>query len=57
MEIKSSMTFGKNLLKNLETYCETDPSAHSPVLIYDGADMDNVGEHGVRVVNWKNVPM
>ena len=54
IEIKSSMTFGKNLVKNLESYCEDDPAATSPLLIYDGEEMRDFGEHKVSIRNWRD---
>ena len=53
IEIKSSMTYGKNLIHNLETYCEADTNAEAPVLIYDGNDFTDFGVHGVRAINWR----
>ena len=53
IEIKSSMTYGRPLIRNLETYCGGDPSSTSPILVYDGASMDNLGEHNVSAKNWR----
>ena len=54
IEIKSSMTYGKNLIRNLEVYCDADVSATTPHLIYDGVDMINLGNKCVRAENWRN---
>ncbi len=54
IEIKSSMTYGKNLVQNLETYCESDPSAVSPILVYDGVAMKDIGTHCVCAKNWRS---
>ena len=32
-------------------YCEDDPAATSPLLIYDGEEMRDFGEHKVSVRN------
>ena len=53
IEIKSSMTYGKNLVRNLEMYCDNDSSATSPLLVYDGVAMKDIGEHGVCARNWR----
>ena len=55
IEIKSSMTYGKNLIRNLETYCESDPLASQPLLVYDGAAMQSLGVHGVCAKNWRHI--
>ena len=54
IEIKSSMTYGGNLIRNLETYCESDQSAVTPLLVYDGAAMHSLGSCGVRARNWRD---
>lgn len=54
IEIKSSMTYGGNLIRNLETYCESDPSATAPILVYDGSAMHSLGSCGVRAMNWRD---
>lgn len=51
VEIKSSMTYGKNLIRNLELYCDVDASATTPHLTYDGVDMINPGTMCVRAEN------
>jgi len=55
IEIKSSMTYGKNLIRNLEAYCAADSSATTPLLVYDGVEMNGLGAHGVRAVNWRGI--
>lgn len=55
IEIKSSMTYGKNLIKNLEAYCEADSSAVNPILVYDGVEMKDLGPHGICAKNWRTV--
>ena len=55
IEIKPSMTYGKNLIRNLETYCEADRNAEAPLLIYDGNDFTDLGSHGVRAMNWRKI--
>ena len=54
IEIKSSMTFGKNLVHNLEVYCDADQSAIKPRLIYDGEAMMDFGAHKVNCSNWRD---
>lgn len=53
IEIKSSMTYGKNLVRNLETYCDNDSAATSPLLVYDGVAMKDIGDHGVCARSWR----
>ena len=55
IEIKSSMTYGKNLVRNLEAYCESDASAVSPLLVYDGVAMKDLGTHCICAKNWRKV--
>ena len=54
IEIKSSMTFGKNLIRNLESYCEADRQAVKPRLIYDGEAMTDFGMHKINCTNWRD---
>ena len=54
IEIKSSMTFGKNLVHNLEVYCDADQSTIKPRLIYDGEAMMDFGAHKVNCSNWRD---
>lgn len=55
VEIKSSMTFGRNLIRNLEVYCESGKMATTPLLVYDGTDMKNLGAHEISAVNWRRI--
>ena len=55
IEIKSSMTYSKSLVANLVEYCRQDKTARSPRLIYDGSDIDSLGEASVSVRNIRNV--
>ena len=55
IEIKSSMTYGKNLTRNLDLYCDVDSSAVTPLLIYDGVAMKDIGVHGICARNWRKV--
>lgn len=55
IEIKSSMTYGKNLVRNLEAYCESDSSAISPILVYDGVAMKDFGMHRICAKNWRKI--
>lgn len=54
IEIKSSMTFGKNLVHNLELYCDADQSAIKPKLIYDGEAIKDFGAHKINCINWRD---
>lgn len=53
VEIKSSKTFNKSLVRNLATYVEADVSTVDPTLVYDGERIDSFGEKGIRVVNFR----
>ena len=53
VEIKSSMTYGRSLIRNLEIFCGSDPASESPILVYDGDTMNNLGEHSVCAKNWR----
>lgn len=53
VEVKSAMTFGRNLIRNLEVFCDFVPSATTPLLLYDGDGLDGLGGHGVRARNWR----
>lgn len=53
IEIKSSKTFNKSLVRNLAAYVEADVSADDPTLVYDGERIDSFGEKGIRVVNFR----
>lgn len=52
VEIKSAMTFGGGLVKNLEKYVESNAAAACPQLVYDGG---SVSAFGARAVNACNV--
>lgn len=51
IEVKSAMTYSKNLIANLEAYCQQDCAATEPCLVYDGANMDGLGDVAVRARN------
>ena len=53
IEIKSSMTYGAHLLRNLAIYCSEDARARSPVILYDGDSLGGLGAHGIPAINWK----
>lgn len=55
IEIKSSMTYGKNLIRNLEAYCAADPTVISPLLVYDGVLMTSLGNHNICAKNWREL--
>lgn len=55
IEIKSSMTYGKNLIRNLDLYCDADSSSITPLLVYDGVAMKDIGTHGICARNWREV--
>lgn len=55
MEIKSSMTYSSSLIANLAEYCRKDKTARSPRLVYDGSDLDSLGEFSVSASNIRNV--
>ena len=54
IEIKSAMTFHRNLVRNLETFAREDPSSAPPVLLYDGAPIPSFGEHNISVFNFRD---
>jgi len=51
VEIKSSVTYSRNLIANLESYCRQEPLAESPCLVYDGAPLEELGAFDVRAEN------
>ena len=53
VEIKSSMTYGRSLIRNLEEFCSAVSSTENPVLVYDGSGMEGLGHHGVVARNWR----
>jgi len=50
-EIKSAMTYSKNLIANLEEYCRQEKSATKPQLVYDGIAMSGLGASDVSARN------
>lgn len=50
-EIKSSMTYSKSLIANLDEYCRQEKSAVSPQLVYDGGQMSDLGASNVTAMN------
>ena len=42
------MTYGKNLVRNLELYCDADASAIPPRFVYGGTDMRGLCERALR---------
>ena len=57
IKIKSSMTYGRSLIHNLEAYCRSDPAAVSPILLYDGDAMKCLGEQCVAAKNWREAAL
>jgi len=51
VEIKSSMTYSKSLIANLESYCRQEPLAERPCLVYDGTPLEALGEFSARANN------
>ncbi len=54
VEIKSAMTFHRNLVRNLETFSREDPASASPVLLYDGTPIPSFGERNISVQNFRD---
>ena len=54
VEIKSAMTFNRNLVRNLEAFAREDPAASSPVLLYDGSPIPSFGNRNVSVLNFRD---
>ncbi len=54
VEIKSAMTFHRNLVRNLETFAREEPSASAPTLLYDGAPVPSFGPRNVSVLNYRD---
>lgn len=50
-EIKSAMTYSKNLIENLEAYCRLEKAATLPCLIYDGTPLAGLGKSDTTAVN------
>jgi len=51
LEVKSSMTYSKALIGNLEEFCRREPSAVGPCLVYDGVPLGSLGEFSVTARN------
>lgn len=51
VEIKSSMTFHKSLVRNLEEFASADTETLPPNLVYDGGAVESFGKHGIQAVN------
>ena len=51
MEIKSAATFNAKFTANLTKFCEAEPEAKSPMLIYDGEGYPV--RSGVKCVNFR----
>ncbi len=55
VEIKSAGTFNTAFIVGLKRFCEAEPNAADPLLIYDG---ENYAERsGVKCANFREVPM
>ena len=54
IEIKSAMTYSKNLIANLEEFCRNEKSASSPTLVYDGTTMAGLGSADISAINIRN---
>lgn len=52
VEIKSAMTFHSDFVRSLRKYCDQDPAAVSPLLVYAGEELPEA--HGVKCVNFRN---
>ncbi len=50
VEIKSSMTFHADFTRNLRVFCEREPAARFPALVYAGEELPDV--QGVRCANF-----
>ena len=55
IEVKSSMTFNKSLVKNLVTYVTECRESMSPLLVYDGDEINAFGDCKIDVVNFRNM--
>ncbi|MBO7091290.1 MAG: ATP-binding protein [Victivallales bacterium] len=51
IEIKSTMTFNRKLIHNLETYMKEDEIAVKPTLVFDGEGIPLFGDQGVKINN------
>ena len=54
VEIKSAMTFHRNLVRNLETFAREEPAAAAPTLLYDGEPVPSFGPRNVSVLNFRD---
>ena len=54
VEIKSAMTFHRNLVRNLETFAREEPASAAPTLLYDGAPIPSFGPRNVSVLNFRD---
>lgn len=54
VEIKSAMTFNRNLVRNLEAFAREEPASASPVLLYDGSPIPSFGNRNVSVLNFRD---
>ncbi len=54
VEIKSAMTFNRNLVRNLEAFAREEPASASPVLLYDGSPIPSFGDRNVSVLNFRD---
>ena len=54
VEIKSAMTFNRNLVRNLEVFAREEPACSSPVLLYDGSPISSFGNRNVSVLNFRD---
>lgn len=54
VEIKSAMTFHRNLVRNLETFSRETPAATAPVLLYDGAPIPSFGDRNISIRNFRD---
>ena len=53
IEIKSAMTFHSDFIQALRVFCEREPAAHFPALIYSGETFPQI--QGVHGVNYRDV--
>ena len=52
-EIKSAATFNAGFIAGVKRFCENEPSATSPMLIYDGESYPE--RDGVRCINFREM--
>ena len=53
VEIKSAATFNAGFIKGVKRFCESEPAATSPMLIYDGESYPE--RDGVRCINFREM--